>query len=202
LGCSLSQDEGYYSGTLVAGTSSPAIVCVEFYWFNSTAPAFTENVMSLFQIEGYTLGGPFGTRDGYPMNGASNFTVTASQSQLVLGGPTNANEGTVVAYSITAKSGASGTYRFLVNGEGEWLGASGAENCGPNGELVAINLVAGNGQPNYVYTGPTLCGTVEVTTLSGMTNSTQQTFSIPGVTYRIPGSILLYRIVSLTNSTQ
>jgi hypothetical protein len=191
--CSYSQSQGFTSGTLVVGATSPAIICVQFYWFSSTPP-ITLDAMSLAGIGGYTQAGPFGGNDGSPINGA-NFTVAASQDQLLLGGPTNANEGTVVAYSITAKPGASGTYQVTVQG---WqLGAQGVENCGPDGEPVAVNLVAGNGQPDYVYSAPGMCGAINVTG----TNSTQA-FSVPGVSYQIPSNVVLYRIISLTNSTQ
>ena len=50
-GCLPYQSNGYSSGTLVAGTSSPAIICVQVYWFNSTSPIVL-NATSLLQIEG------------------------------------------------------------------------------------------------------------------------------------------------------
>ena len=103
-----------------------------------------------------------------------------------MGGPANAGEGTVLAYSITAKAGASGTYQLAV--QGAQLGEDELWECGPNG-----NLVAGNGQPNYVPPS----GTILPITISGGTN-----FTIPGVGYTVPAGILCYRIISLTNSTQ
>jgi hypothetical protein len=193
-GCSPLQDDGPTSGTLIVGTTSPVMICVQFYWFNSSTTT-TLNTMSLISIQGYTEGGPFGPNDGSPFSGISNFTVTASQSQLVLGGPKNANEGAVVAYSITAQPGASGTYRVFAGGSE--LGTQGLEDCGPNGAYVAASLVAGNGQPNYMYSGPNLCGRISVVG----TNSTQ-VFSIPGISYEIPSNLVVYRITSLTNSTQ
>ncbi len=181
-GCLPSQSTGYSSGTLVAGTSSPAIICVQVYEFNSTSPIVL-NATSLLQIEG------FSPSSGQPiLDPAANFTVAASTDQLILGGPANAGEGTVLAYSITAKAGASGTYQLAV--EGAQLGnGPGLWECGPNGSLVA-----GNGQPNYVPPGVVR----ECIIISGG----EPTFSIPGVGYTVPAGILCYRIVSVTNSTE
>jgi len=184
--CPASQSYGYSSGTLVAGTSSPAIICVQVYWFNSTSAMLLANPESILQIEG-------------PVSGASNFTVTAylpgcvSACQVFLGGPTNIGEGTILALAITAKPGASGTYQLGVaqSPRGFQLGSGGPFYCGPNGDLVA-----GNGQPNYMPSAETqIC----VTMIAGA-NSTQ--FSIPGLSYTVPGGVLLYRIIGLTNSTQ
>ncbi len=184
-GCLPYQSNGYSSGTLVAGTSSPAIICVQVYWFNSTSPIVL-NATSLLQIEGCEgCGTTPGEGEQLPDAGA-NFTVAASVDQLTLGGPANAGEGTVLAYSITAKAGASGTYQLAV--QGAQLGEDELWESGPNG-----NLVAGNGQPNYVPPG----GTILPITISGGTS-----FTIPGVGYTVSAGILCYRIISLTNSTQ
>lgn len=180
--CPVSKTYGYSSGTLVAGTSSPAIICVQVYWFNSTYSMTLTNLTSLLQIEG-------------PANGASNFTVTAylpgclSACQINLGGAPNIGEGTILALAITAKPGASGTYQlylqqFQLGPQGPW------KDCA-NGDLVA-----GSGQPNYVPPNETC---LPITIIAG-TNSTQ--FSIPGVSYTVPGGVFLYRIIGLTNSTQ
>ncbi len=178
-GCLPSQSNAYSSGTLVAGTSSPAIICVQVYWFNSTSP-MALNATSLLEIE------------GNPPDPAANFTVAASTDQLTLGGPSNAGEGTVLAYSITAKAGASGTYWLRVGGstwsQGVQLGSSELQECGYN-----YDLVAGNGQPNYVVGDVSLC--IDI-------SGGEPTFSIPGVGYTVPAGILCYRIISLTNSTQ
>jgi len=136
---------------------------------------------SVLEVEGYS------PSSGQPiLDPAANFTVAASTDQLTLGGPANEGEGTVLAYSITAKAGASGTYqvalqRYQLGPQGPW------EDCA-NGDLVA-----GNGQPNYV---PPNEGCLPIL-ISGGTQ-----FSIPGLGYTVPGGILLYRIISLTNSTQ
>jgi hypothetical protein len=178
-GCSPSQNNGYSSGTLVAGTSSPAIICVQVYWFNSTTPIVL-NATSLLEIE------------GNPANPAANFTVAASTDQLTVGGLANAGEGTVLAYSITAKAGASGTYWLRVGGstwsQGVQLGSLELQECGYN-----YGLVAGNGQPNYTAGMTSLC----IAIISG-----GQQFGIPGVSYTVPAGYLCYRIISLSNSTQ
>ena len=78
--CISSQSYGYSSGTLVAGTSSPAIICVQVYEFNSTAPIVL-NATSFLDIEGYL---PTQEAGGPSILGA-NFTVAASVDQLLLG---------------------------------------------------------------------------------------------------------------------
>jgi len=178
-GCLPSQSNGYSSGTLVAGASSPAMICVQVYEFNSTSPIVLDTA-SLLEIEG------FSPSSGQPiLDPAANFTVAASVDQLTLGGPANAGEGTVLAFAITARPGASGTYQLAL--QRAQLGPDGPwEDCA-NGDLVA-----GNGQPNYVPPNEA-CLPIYIT--GG------EQFSIPGLGYTVPGGILLYRIISLTNST-
>ena len=168
-------------GTIVAKTNSPALICIQIYEFNSTS-LITVNTSKLVSIQGsQAIQG--GGRES--VNGGGNFTVVASPSQVVLGGPTNAGEGTVVAFAITSKLGASGTYSIALGGFE--LGNT-PDSCASNGELVA-----GNGQPNYALIGG--CITYSTT-------STQQSFTIPGVGYNILSNDLYFRITSLTNSTQ
>jgi hypothetical protein len=177
-GCPPPQSNGGSSGTLVAGTSSPAIICVQVYWFNSTTPMVL-NATSLLEIEGNSP------------DPAANFTVAASTGQLTLGGPANASEGTVLAFSITATAGASGTYWLRVGGptwsQGAQLEPGELQVCGYN-----YDLVAGNGEPNYTAGMTSLC--IDI--------SGGQQFSIPGVGYTVPAGFLCYRIISVTNSTQ
>lgn len=169
-------------GTVVAKTSYPAVICLQLYEFNSTSP-ITVNTTRLVSIQGSQpiQGGGRGS-----VSGAGNFTVVASQSQIVLGGPTNSGEGTLVALEITAKPGASGTYSIALGGFE--VGGSQPDSCGSNGELVA-----GNGQPNYALIGG--CITYSTT-------STQSSFTIPGVSYNILSNQIYFRIISVTNSTQ
>jgi hypothetical protein len=162
---------------LVAETSSPAVVCVQLYEFSSTSPVVL-NSTELLTIAGYA--------DGQLFRGAGNFTIVPSVDQFVLGGPTNANEGIVLAYGVMAKPGASGTYEISING---WqLEKSEPLQCAGCAGL----LVAGNGRPNYAVTGD--CRTFIAT------NSTS--FTIPGVTYDILSNTLYYKIIAMTNSTQ
>ena len=169
-------------GTLVAKTNSPAVLCVQYYEFNSTSPVAL-NTTSLMSIVGSQ---PIeGGRGRMSASGAGNFTVVASQSQVLLGGPTNAGEGTIVAYAIMSKPSASGTY--MISLLGYELGSEPA-SCAGNGELVA-----GNGEPNYALVGG--CITYSTT-------SSSQNFTVPGVGYNILSNHLYFRIVSLTNSTQ
>jgi len=170
--CSSTRVNAPWFGTLVTGVSSPAVLCVQLYEFNSTSQVLV-NASSLLSIEGKSA------------SGAGNFTVADSQDQLILGGRSNSNEGTVVAYAITANVGASGTYTLGIRGMelgSEPLG------CGSFGELVA-----GSGQPNYAFIGG--CITYSTT-------SSAQPFTIPRVSYNILSNTLYFRIIALTNSTQ
>ncbi len=108
--------------------------------------------------------------------------------KVILGGPTNANEGILVAYTITAKPGASGAYFMGMPG---WELGSQPESCtGGTGRLVA-----GNGQPNYVHPGSCI-------SYSQPPVGSAQLFFIPGVSYSLYSDKLYYKIVGVTNSTQ
>lgn len=168
-------------GTLVTSTSSPAVLCVQLYEFNASAPMIL-NMTSLVTIQGSQ---PVQGGGRESVSGAANFTVVASQRQVLLGGPTNAGEGTVVAFAITARPGASGTYTVGI--EGYELGSE-PDSCGGNGYLIA-----GNGKPDYGLSGG--CITYSTT-------SAQGSFTIPGVTYNILSSTVYFRMLSVTNSTQ
>lgn len=191
-GCLPNQGYGYFSGTLMAEINFPAIICVQLYWFDPNSSIILNNPTSLLQIGG-------------SINGASNFTVNTylpgclSACQLGFIGPTEGGEGQVVAFGITANVGASGTYQLNLQspldvGTGPspvqvyYLGPQGLEGC-----LGNVDLMAGNGQPNYAPPNET-CPPVQIPG-GGQ-------FSIPGLGYKVPGDALLYRIVSMTNSTQ
>jgi hypothetical protein len=116
-------------------------------------------------------------------------SVTASVDQLLLGGPTGANEGTILAFAITAKPGASGTYQLAVAQAGLFLADQGGQRGGvPNGILVA-----GTGQPDYVQSNVIFLP-VYVNYTSG--------FQIQGMAYGMCSDILYYRFMVVTNSTQ
>jgi len=164
-------------GVLVAG-ASPATICFQVYEFNSTSILML-NTTKLLSITGFPV--PNG---GVVFSGIQNFTVSPSVAKVSLGGPNNTNEGTIIAYKIAAKPGASGTYFMEL--AGFLLGNSPGELCtGGAGQLVA-----GNGQPNYALPGSCM--------IEGSTGH----FPIPGVGYTVPGNTLYYRIYGAGNATQ
>jgi hypothetical protein len=188
---------GYWFGDLAVGTiTSSAIICLQLYEFNATSP-ITVDPAGLIAISGVNS-----LISEQMVNGASNFTITSSSNSLELGGPTNANEGVVVALSVTAKPGASGTYWATVQQgyrevtavpqgvqEGLYLAGNngGGERDGPNGILVA-----GTGQPDYA----TNLGFSPV-----VLECTTSAFHIQGVAYNVCPDMLYYRVIAATNST-
>jgi hypothetical protein len=189
-GCLPNQGNGYTSGMLLAETDSPAVICIQLYWFNSTSVIVLPDPTRLLQIGGGSV------------NGTSNFTVNAylpgctSACELGFGGPASGDEGAIMAFGITAKPGASGTYQLNLHGPlavpGQSVQVYSLAPQGLEGCLGNVDLMAGNGQPNYVSPNET-CAPVQ-------TNGGGQ-FSIPGLGYKVPGGVLLYRIISMTNST-
>lgn len=193
-----SQDKSPGSGVwkLTAGTTQAAVICFQLYYYNSSEPLTlnTTQVLSIQALQ-YIANGSV----NYPrsFSGAANFTVTPSQSELTIGGPSNENEGTVIGYAIIAKSGASGSYQLSFTPTASltnWLLTSGEPlNCGYYGQLVA-----GTGQPNYVQ--PTGC--VTYTTTGTATTSSTNSHSIPGITYQLLDGDIGFEITDVTNSTQ
>jgi len=181
-------------GTVVAGTNSSAVISIQLYYYNSTTP-LSLNLTDILTIQAWQYipnGSITSTRS---FNGISNFTLSASQNQIVLGGPTNASEGTTVAYTLTAKPGASGTYElgFLQSwGLQAYLLASGEPtSCGFYGEIVT-----GNGQPNYAQSESS-CTTYNISYFEGQND----TITAPGIGLIIP-NYLYFKIVGISNSTQ
>ena len=162
--------------TLVAGTTSPAILCLQFYEFSSNSTIIV-NASSLLSVLGLNPRTEL-------FDATQNFTVSASQDQILVGGPSNAGEGTIVAYSILANPGASGTYALVIPGAELTTGSP--EACGTWGKLVA-----GDGQPYYVASGE--CDYI---------SNPNPNFTIPGASYSVAANILFFRIVTITNSTQ
>jgi hypothetical protein len=157
------------------------MICVQLYEFDATSPVVL-NPNSLISITGVDPA----TEKSF--NGLSNFTIAASSNSVELGGPTNANEGIVVALSITAKPGASGTYwAEVIQGarQGLHLEDNGAREGGPNGILVA-----GTGQPDYVPSN-----VIELPLFLGGCTSA---FHIQGVAYDICPDMLYYRFIAMT----
>jgi hypothetical protein len=169
-------------GTVTAGMSSPALVCVQLYYYNSTAP-LTENItkdLLVYSLQTTSEGNENVTTTA---DAASNFSISPSQFQLVIGGPTNESEGTVVAYAITAKEGASGAYQLGFGGM--LLTAKNPETCNYFGQLVA-----GNGKPDYaqyincVYFTPSAPSS-----------------TVPGISYPLTDGDVYFRIIGVINST-
>jgi hypothetical protein len=201
------------SGVVVvtAGTTSPAVLCFQLYYY-SAAP-LTLNLTRALSIEAlqYVYNGSVGTPRSF--SGAPNFTMSASQSQLVIGGPTNENEGAVVVYNLTAKAGASGDYQLGffsypgLGGDAWMLGSQEPLRCGYYGELLA-----GSGQPDYDQgTG----GCITYATTSSTTiclcptspaacpcasESISSSPSIPGIPYPLMSEYLYFRIIGTTNT--
>lgn len=191
-------------GTVVAGTVSPAILCFQLYYFSVTPETFnltageTSAGLSIWSVTGpYNSGVP-------TVRGAdSNFTVSSSRGDVMMGGPANMGEGTVVAYSILANPGVTGTF---------WLGfgfqlrdlpilmeSQTAEGCPWYGQVVA-----GNVSPISAFP-PSGCSTIADWPgyCSSTTNSSSsQCSTIPGVPYQLIPGRLFFRIVSVSNSAQ
>lgn len=193
-------------GSVVAGTISPAILCFQLYYFSVTPETFnltageTSAGLSIWSVTG-----PYNS--GVPTVRAadSNFTVSSSQGDVMMGGPANLGEGTVVAYSILANPGVTGAF---------WLGfgstvtppnlpmlmqSQTAEQCPWYGQVVAGNVSPISDVPNGG------CG--DLSTWSGYctsnaNSSSSQCSTIPGVPYPLIHGRLFFRVVSVTNSTQ
>jgi hypothetical protein len=174
------------AGTLVVGASSPAIVCLQLYDFNLTSPIVL-NTASLLLI---AAGGKT------PSGG--NFTITTTPDELTMGGPSDLDEGTIVAYSIAANPGASGSFPLLVNGlnvSGPGLNGTISDNDGNGPGQCPIGVViAGTGTPNYA------AGGYECSYVGG---GPITPFSIPGFNFSaLQSNQLYFKMVDAFNSTQ
>jgi hypothetical protein len=185
-------------GTVTAGTRTPALLCVRLFYYSTTP--LTVNLTAALSIQAlqYIANGSV----NYPrsFSGASNFTVTASQSQLTIGGPNDENEGATIAYGVAAKPGSSGTYWL------SFLKSSGLSayvldpqepiSCAFDGELVA-----GSGQPDYTQ-GFNGCITYTTTNQSGSTTTSKSSAPIvPGIPYSLTTGYIYFEIVGVANST-
>jgi len=168
---------GLLFGTVTTGTNTPAIICVQFYYFNSTTLT-TLPISMMIQA----------TQPNRSFSGDSNFTIIASENHIVFGGPQNENEGAVVAFAVTAKPETSGTYELSFSGNYMLTPIEPAE-CAYYGTLVG-----GDGHPLYVFPG----GCLTYNT-NGMNTSNMP--SIQGVTYPILTNTLTFRVVGVINST-
>jgi hypothetical protein len=182
-------------------TNQPVVICLQLYYYNPTAPV-TVNVSQALFIHALTYIPNGSSSYARSFSGASNFTVMSSQNQLVLGGPNNENEGAILAYSITAKPGASGTYEL------SFIPSAGTSNlmldsqeplqCGYYGQLVA-----GNGQPNYVQITQCITYTTTNQDSASTTTATSSDYhTIPGIQYPLLNDLIYFRAAGVANSAQ
>jgi len=165
-------------GVVTVGTYTPAVVCVQYYYFSSVPRTLETSMM----IQAAQANRSF--------SGDSNFTVDASANHLVFGGPQDEDEGAVVAYAVTAKPGTSGTYE---------LDFSGSYMLSPGEPMECVyyeTLIAGSGNPLYVYQYGFGCITYAFTG-----TATGNLPSIQGIQYPILTNTLFFRIVGVINST-
>ena len=183
-------------GQVTASTTYPAFICVQLYYYNSPFAAMTLNLTAALSIQGVQENNPNDV-----LNGASNFTISASPSQINIGGPKNESEGTIVVYTITENPGASGTYwlGFLQSSglSGYLVTPQEPTSCGSYGELIA-----GSGQPDYAQ-GLSGCITIPTTTQtsSSITASVPGYHTIPGIPYLLPDDNIYFTIVGIGSST-
>jgi hypothetical protein len=174
--------------------NSPATVCVQLYYYNYSS-TLTLNLSRLLSIDTGTGGEG---RD----SGSANITVSPNQSTLVIGGANSENEGTVIAFSLTAVSGASGTYGLGIGFDQSSGGVTymiipqQPNECGVYGEIVA-----GTGQPYYVPEGGCISYSVSYQSGSTITNSSKY-HSIQGIQYPLLSGDLYFRVIGVTNSTR
>ena len=118
--------------------ASPDVFCVKYFYYNSTNTE-TLSPASVLGIFGNSPVGANGTR---VVDDSSLFTITATPSQLQIGGPQSVNEGAIVIYTITVKSGTpSGDYYLAINAV-EYPQMAG---CGSTLDLIVGNAHNTNG---------------------------------------------------------
>jgi hypothetical protein len=189
---------------VVSGTASPAVFCLQFFYYNSfygynaSSPVMV-NVSDAISIQAVQVVYGDGIANSLTFDGGPNFTVSASQAQLAIGGPTNENEGAMVAYSIASNAGASGTYQLAISPSSSvdlWLlNPQEPEQCGYYGEVTAVF-----GNPNYAQN---IGGCVTYPTSYLTSSSTRSTsfYSVQGVPYPLLLGELYFRMIPVTNST-
>ena len=189
---------GLLFGAAHAGVSSPAIICVQFFYYASST--LTLNLSSLISVNGFHPPVQNGsiTYQNMLFNGGANFTINTNQSELVLGGPDGLNEGAMVAFQITAKAGASGTYGIDFKAD-YMLDPTEPVGCGEYGELLA-----GTGQPNYFanYEGGCITYGVSTTNSSQTETAISSLHTISNYSYPLLSGDLYFRVAGVANSTQ
>jgi len=193
---SISSNSSGFIGAAVGG-SAPSVICLKFFYFNAfkgynASSPLVLNITGALSIA--AVESVYSEGLAYPevFDGSQNFTFTVSQAQLAIGGPTNENEGAVVAFSLTANAGASGSYELGLFPSAVFslwlLNPQEPEQCGYYGELVA-----GNGFPNYAQS----TGGCLTYPPSGVPSS----YTIGGVPYELMIGDLYFAVIGVTNST-
>jgi len=193
---STSSNSSGFIGAAVGG-SAPSVICLKFFYFNAfkgynASSPLVLNITGALSIA--AVESVYSEGLAYPevFDGSQNFTFTVSQAQLAIGGPTNENEGAVVAFSLTANAGASGSYELGLFPSAVFslwlLNPQEPEQCGYYGELVA-----GNGFPNYAQS----TGGCLTYPPSGVPSS----YTIGGVPYELMIGDLYFAVIGVTNST-
>lgn len=177
---------------LNASASQGTTICLQVYYYNSTA-SLTLNVGEGLLIWGTPT---LSNGDIVSFSGASNFTIATSQNQLLIGGPNNENEGAIIVYTITANTGVSGSY-FLgfikSSAPSSYMISSGIPvSCGQYAELIA-----GNGQPDYAQPATTCITFTSATATTGGSSA----HTIPGASFPLPDGNLYFVIAGASDST-
>lgn len=184
--CGGNQPSGFGFGFVTTGPVSPAVICVQLYYYNTSS--LTLNLTDALSIWASQPNASGSTTSSF--SGESNFTVSPSVNQLTIGGPHNASEGTYVSFAVTYRQGASGVYELgmfqSLGLQAYLLGSQEPQSCGSYGRILA----GSSGLPNYAGQ-ESMCITFE---------TSSATIAIPGMSYRvIPG--LYFRVVGVTNSS-
>jgi len=119
---------------MFARQDSTVLICVEYYYYNNSSMTL-KSTASLLQV----------SYNGNVTPASVNFAVTASPTNLTLGGSSSQNEGALVVYRINTGNTSSGTYVVSL---AAYLYAS---YSNPEIELCGgyTTLVVSNPTPNY-----------------------------------------------------
>lgn len=106
LPCTTSSADGLTGATLSIPEGGTATICVEFFYYNFTAPFYLDPTY-LLSIE---AANPTGFVDT-----SYNFTISVSSpTALYVGGNSNANEGYLVDYYITPNANVTGQFELAI----------------------------------------------------------------------------------------
>jgi len=172
--CGTAFDNGTLGTNLVLnGANSSIVLCVRYWYYNST------NVITFFPLNSIEILGHNGS-SSYLSNFTSEFSITSSSDQILMGRPDVLNEGTAVSYTISLANRSSsdlpdGTYFIYLNGilYPQWL------NCGG----IDLELVLG---VETVQSGPSCLNVLGI--VSSFSRTLDQYGFLDGVWFvEIPG---------------